>query len=141
MNIPAFNVIGISIRTTNENQQAAQDIGALWHRFMTEGIIENIPNKVDSTIYSIYTEYEEDYTKPYTTILGCKVSSLDNIPEGMVGKRIAAADYQQFTSKGDAVYQTWVEIWNTDLPRAYTADLEVYKSKDEVEIFIAIKPD
>lgn len=73
--LDTFYVIGIAVRTTNENQKAAQDIPVLWNKFMTEGIINQIPNKADHAIYCIYTDYEKDYTKPYTTILGCKVNS------------------------------------------------------------------
>lgn len=38
MKIRPFNIIGISVRTTNENDQAAKDIPALWKRFISEGI-------------------------------------------------------------------------------------------------------
>ncbi|MCD0474643.1 GyrI-like domain-containing protein [Flavobacterium sp. EDS] len=146
--IEEFFIIGLSIRTTNENEQSATDIPALWNKFMTENTIENIPNKTDNSIYSVYTEYEKDYTKPYTTILGCKVSSLENIPAGMTGKTIAKETYKQFTAKGNLadgiVIQKWIEIWNTDLNRKYTADFEIYGEKAsnpenaEVPIFIAL---
>lgn len=146
--IESFNVIGISVRTTNQKGQAAKDIGELWSRFMSEGIIDKIPNKIDSTIYSLYTEYESDHNWPYTTILGCKVSSLETIPEGMVSKTIEGDNYAQFVSRGDVtkghVYDQWVKIWKTDLGRKYTTDFEVYgeKAQDptnaEVEIFVAV---
>jgi hypothetical protein len=53
---------------------------------MSEGIANQIPNKVDASIFSIYTNYEEDHTQPYDTILDCKVDSLDHIPKGIVGQ-------------------------------------------------------
>ncbi len=147
--IKSFSVIGISVRTTNENGQAAKDIGELWNTFMTEGILKKIPNKIDITIYSIYTEYESDYTKPYTTILGCKVENIDTIPNGMIAKTFSGGNYTKFVAKGDltkgVVYEEWSKIWNTELDRAYTADFEVYgeKAQDstnaEVEIFVALK--
>lgn len=147
--IAPFQVIGISVRTTNENGQAASDIGSLWGKFMTENILQKIPNKLSNDIFSIYTNYESDHTKPYDTILGCKVSSLDMIPEGMIGQSFEGGTFAKFLSKGDAtkgaVYNSWVEIWNTDLDRLYTADFEIYgeKAKDptdaEVDIFVAVK--
>ncbi|OPB89382.1 GyrI-like domain-containing protein [Elizabethkingia occulta] len=147
--LDTFYVIGIAVRTTNENQQAAQDIPVLWHKFMTEGIMDQIPNKIDHAIYCIYTDYEKDYTKPYTTILGCKVDNLDNIPEGMVGKIIKSSDYSKQTIKGNLaegiVYNEWLKIWNMDLDRSYRADFEIYDEKAqnpenaEVDIFIAVK--
>jgi predicted transcriptional regulator YdeE len=36
--IQKFSVIGISVRTTNENGQAGQDIPALWQKFMSENV-------------------------------------------------------------------------------------------------------
>lgn len=147
--LKAYQVIGISIRTLNENGQTVQNIGALWARFMTENISQKIPNKISEEILSIYTNYESDHTKPYDTILGCKVSSLDVIPDGMVGLSFEGGTFAKFVSKGDAtkgaVYNTWVDIWNTDLNRLYTADFEVYGEKaqnpsdTEVDIFVAVQ--
>jgi predicted transcriptional regulator YdeE len=147
--VPAFNVIGISVRTTNENQQAAQDIPQLWNKFMVEGLPEKIPNKINDSIYCIYTDYEKDHTKPYTTIIGCKVADLKSIPNGMVGKTFADAVYAKRIAKGNIlqgmVYNEWVKIWDADLNRSFTADFEVYDEKAqnlenaEVAIYIAVK--
>lgn len=147
--IQLFSVIGITVRTTNENGQAAQDIGALWNRFISENIAAKIPNKSSNDIYSVYTDYEKDHTRPYTTLLGCRVSSLENIPEGMTGKTIEEANYTLYVAKGNIlqgiVYEEWVKIWNSDLERTFTADFEIYGDKArnpedaEVEIFVAIK--
>lgn len=147
--IEPFKVIGLKIRTTNENGQSAKDIGDLWTKFLSENIADKIPNKIDHSILSIYTNYQGDYTQPYDTILGCKVSSLDEIPKDMIGQNFAGGDYIKFVSKGSlnegVVYQTWDKIWKSDLNRSYTADFEVYGKKAqnpenaEVEIFVAIK--
>lgn len=147
--VDPFKVIGISVRTTNENGQAAKDISMLWQKLMNENVLGNIPNKIDDVIYSIYTDYEKDFTKPYTTLLGCRVSSLDIVPEGMVGYSFDGGVYKKFTAKGDlskgAVINEWNKIWTMDLNRAYTADFEIYgeKSQDirnaEVDILIALK--
>lgn len=147
--ITPFQIIGIAVRTSNQNDQAASDIGLLWERFMTEGISQKIPNKISEEIFALYTNYESDHTRPYDTIIGCKVDSLDSIPEGMVGQAFEGGTFAKFTAKGDAakgaVYQAWVDIWNADLDRRYTADFEVYGEKAmgitaaEVDIFVAIR--
>jgi len=147
--IKKFSVIGIAVQTTNENGQSSQDIPALWNKFMTEGVIEKIPNKIDNTLYCIYTNYEEDYTKPYTTILGCKVSTLNDIPDSMVGKIISEGNYIKYSVTGNIlegiVFNEWVKIWNSGLQRRYTADFEVYGAQAQqpenatVDIFVAIK--
>lgn len=147
--VQSFNIIGIAVRTTNENGQSAIDIPQLWNRFLSENLISQIPNKVGDTLYCIYTDYEKDHTRPYTTLLGSKVISLDNIPAGFTGKAFTSANYTVFTAKGNItegiVFNEWTTIWNADISRAYTADFEVYgaKAQDpenaEVDIFIAVK--
>ncbi len=143
-----FYVIGISVRTTNENGRAGIDIPELWNKFMSENLIEKIPNKIDNTLYCIYTEYEKDYTKPYTTILGCKVSSIENIPNEMVAKTFENENYRKFIAKGNLlqgmVFGEWTKIWNTEIDRKYSADFEVYGEKAqnpenaEVDIYISL---
>ncbi|NIF04665.1 AraC family transcriptional regulator [Chryseobacterium sp. Tr-659] len=147
--VEPFKVIGISVRTTNENEQAAKDIPVLWEKMIKEDIQNKIPNKIDNTIYSIYTDYEKDHTKPYTTVLGCKVDSLDHIPDGMAGYSFDGGNYIQFTTKGDLskglIINEWLKIWEMDLGRVFTTDFEVYGEKAqnpsdaEVDILIAVK--
>ncbi|MFA8433703.1 MAG: effector binding domain-containing protein [Marinifilaceae bacterium] len=149
VNIAPFKVIGISVRTINRKGQSTKDIGQLWNKFMKEGILEKIPNRIDNSILSMYTNYDGDHTQAYDTILGCKVNSLENIPEGMVGQSFDGGTYGKFVSKGDitkgVVLNTWNEIWNADLNRTYTADFELYGEKAlnptdaEVDILVAIK--
>lgn len=146
--VQKFNVIGISVRTTNENGQSGTDIPALWNQFISEGILSKIPKKISEDIFCVYTDYEKDHTKPYTTILGCRVENLDTIPDGMTGKTIESAVYEKFIASGNLndgiVFNKWLEIWDSGLNRSFTADYEVYGDKAQnpqdatVEIFIAV---
>lgn len=143
-----FYVVGISVRTTNENGQAKEDITNLWKRFMALEVPKLIPNAIDPAICAVYTHYESDHTQPYDTIIGCIVSDLNTIPEGMVGITVEKSTYRKFVAQGDltkdAVIHKWVEIWNMDLNRTYTADFELYGEKannptnGEVDIYIAV---
>lgn len=149
MDIQKVSIIGISVRTTNENGQSSQDIPLLWNKFMSEDVANQIPNKTGNDIYCVYTDYEKDHTKPYTTLLGCAVECLDVIPDGMMGKTIEAAPYEKFTVKGrlsdGIVYNEWLKIWDSGLDRIFTSDFEIYGEKAqnpenaEVDIFIAVK--
>jgi len=149
MDIETFSVMGITVRTINEKGKFDVDIPKLWTQFFAEKIIEKIPNKSDSAIYCVYTDYESDFTKFYTVLLGCRVNHLDVIPMGLTGKIVLGGSFKKFIAKGDpkqgAVYSEWVKIWNSDLNRQYSTDFEVYdgKSQDlkdpQVDIFIAIK--
>ncbi len=148
--IEKFHVIGISIRTKNENGQASPDIEALWGKFWNEDIKSKIPNAINDDIYAIYTDYETDYNGAYTMIIGLSVNSLDHIPEGFVGMTIEKSKYQKIVSKGkmpEAILNTWIEIWgNNKLNRAYQTDFTIHGKKyydgdeAEVETFISVKP-
>jgi predicted transcriptional regulator YdeE len=127
-----FNIIGISVRTTNQNGQSQKDIGELWGKFMGQGLAAKIPDKESHDIYCMYTDYESDANGPYTTILGCKVSSLENIPEGFTGRTIPTTRYHMYRTKGnipDCVVQVWQHIWESPIKRKYVADFEVYGEK------------
>lgn len=147
-NIETFYIVGLSVRTSNENGQAATDIPALWERFMAEGISSKVTDKLSEEIYSLYTDYEKDHTKPYTTVLGYKVKDLDAIPEGLTGVCVPAKTFEVFTASGKLsdgiVYKEWTNIWSMPLNRAYSGDFEIYGAKAqnpeqaEVDIYIAL---
>ena len=147
--IEDFKIIGIAIQTTNENGQAEKDLGMLWGRFYAEGISAAIPNMDSDEVYSLFTDYESDYTGSYTAIIGHKVQSLDSVPPGLVGREFKGGKYLPFKAQGampQAIVDSWKEIWSRDkeLKRRYTVDFEVYGPKSqqgdqsEVDIFIAV---
>jgi predicted transcriptional regulator YdeE len=150
-----FTVIGISARTNNARETAADGvIGKQWARFMQEGILAEIPNKVDHSIVAVYTDYARDHNGDYTFVLGAKVSSSANVPEGMIAKKIPAGRYAVFTSdKGPGpkvVPALWMKI--NSLPesaiggaRAYRADFEIYDERAadpqnlQVDVYVGIR--
>ena len=155
ISFPSFHFIGISLRTSNADPNVMQDIGGHWQRFYSEKIMDKIPNKIDNdgvgaatSVLALYTDYEGDFMKPYSLILGCRVSGVDDIPDGLVAKTIPSMKYALFTAKGKmphCIMQTWQEIWGLDIDRAYKFDFEIYGDKSqnpenaEVEIYISVK--
>lgn len=148
--IADFKIIGISIESTNENEKSIEDMGQLWGQFYADDISKKIPNKESDEIYSIFTDYESDYTGKYTAIIGQKVTSLEEIPNGLVGREFKGGKYVKLVAKGkmpDAIIEVWKRVWKEDkkLKRRYTADFEVYSAKSqnevdsEVDVFIATK--
>lgn len=124
-----FRIIGISVRTSNQNGQSKKDISELWARFMSENIAGKISGKVNENLYCIYTDYESDFMGAYTTILGFRVNSIENIPEEYTVKTITASKYALFKSTGklpDCVLNTWMDIWKSEIKREYSADFDVY---------------
>lgn len=147
--VDSFELIGISVLTSNDPGKAELDIPTLWEQFFAQDIKNKIPNKTDNSIYCVYTDYEGDHTQPYRVLLGCIVSSIDEIPEGMLAHRINKGKFHKFTATGDIkdniVYKEWLNIWKSDLDRTFQSDFELYdeRSQDlsnaEVDIFIGIK--
>lgn len=152
---PGFTVIGISARTTNAKEMSGEGvIGKQWDRFMKEGLLSKIPNRVDANILAVYTDYESDASGAYTFLIGARVSSADTVPQGMVAKKVPAGKYAVFTSErgfvGKVVPETWGRIWATPKSapggdRAYRADFELYDQRAadpqnaQVDIYIGIK--
>lgn len=141
-------MIGIACRTSNAPEAGPYDIPKLWERFYSENISAQIPNKISNEIVALYCDYEGDYTQPYSLVIGCPVSSLDAVPEGMVAKVIPAASYTIFRAVGEhpaSLIEAWGKVWQANLKRTYTFDYEVYGDKffsgspKEVSVYIAIE--
>jgi CubicO group peptidase (beta-lactamase class C family)/predicted transcriptional regulator YdeE len=150
-----FTVIGITARTSNAKEMTPDgEIGKHWMRIFQEGVLGKIPNKADASIVAVYTDYASDHNGEYTYLLGARVTSDAEVPEGMVAKKISGGKFAVFTSdKGPApqvVPATWMKI--NSLPqnavggnRLYRADYEIYdeRARDpqnlQVDIYVGIR--
>ncbi len=132
-------IIGIFVSTTNQGGKSQEDIPRLWQQFETSGLMAHIPNRVSDDVYAIYTNYEGDATKPYDFFIGCAVSSLDDVPEGMRGMTISKGNYHKYEAKGEnpqmAVFSVWQKIWNSQMNRAFDTDYEHYKATEKPGVF------
>ena len=154
--VKEFSVIGIEARTNNAKEMT--DSGVIpkqWNRFFAEEILAKIPNKVEPTIYALYTDYASDRNGDYTFFIGAEVSSTAVIPGGMVTKKVPAGKYAIVASaRGpvqNVVPQAWQQVWSLEDksqlggPRAYKTDFEVYDQRSrgpqdsQIDIFIGIK--
>ena len=148
---PAIKLIGISLgyKTTNENEKAMEDCGALWQQFGGSFIASKISGKLNNNIYAVYYDYDGDYTQPYAYFIGCPVTENTAVPTGMESIMIPEQQYEIVIAKGqmpDCIANAWRDIWKKDdANRAYGYDFEIYseKSQDlnnaEVDIYISMK--
>lgn len=145
----ATKVIGMAVKTINAPEHAGIDIPALWEKFMSSNLSDQLPNRMTDDIYCVYCKYEGDHTAPYTTLIGHEVPINEPLKKGLVEIQIPASKYAVFKAEGDltggAVFETWTKIWQTDLDRTYSADFEIY-GKDatnpqngKIDIFVGIK--
>jgi predicted transcriptional regulator YdeE len=138
---PFFTIAGLAVRTTNKDGQAMKDITALWQHFMQNQVQQTIANRLDDDIVCMYTNYDSDFTAPYTVVLGCRVSSTEGLPQGLFFKTVPVGTYRVYLPVGplqNSIADTWVHIWQTAIPRAYTADFDVYKTDGSAEIYLSV---
>jgi len=144
--LPAFDVIGLTGRTSNEAEFSGNGrIGALWGKFMG-GAGQSIPGALGETIFSLYTHYESDHNGSYDVILGKSVEPGTQPSAGMIAKHIPSATYLVFSAESrapEAIVAAWKSVYcYFDVPgapkRAFTVDFERYSDKG-VELFIAIQ--
>ncbi len=91
--LASFTVVGMARRQANDRPD---QIGQQWQEFMTAGGIELIPNRLNDEVYALYTDYEDDHTKPYTMVIGCRVSEVEPLPAGLVARTVPAGSYLAF---------------------------------------------
>jgi predicted transcriptional regulator YdeE len=150
-----FTVIGIAARTSNAKAMTPDGvIGKQWMRIFQEGVLGKIPNKADASIIAVYTDYAGDHNGEYTYLLGARVTSDAQVPEGMVAKKIPGGRFAVFASdKGPApqvVPAIWIKINSHPRnavggDRLYRADYETYddRARDpqnlQVDVYVRIK--
>ena len=139
-------VVGITDRTNNAAPDIGEKIGQLWHRFYSDGLVNEIGHRVDHVALGIYTEYASDEKGDYTVMVACQVTEPSSrfetrvIKGGKYAKFVVKASQDQLVSK---VADAWTAIWQMPLPRLFAADFEAYQVADgeqaEVHIYISLK--
>ena len=131
---PGALVVGIAGRTSNAREMSGSGIIARqWERFIRENMIAQIPERIDSAVVAVYTDYASDQEGEYTFVIGARVRANEEAPAGMVAKIVPAGRYAVFVSErgpvGNVVMKTWQRIWAAGIDRAYRADYEVYDER------------
>ena len=137
---------GISIRTSNSEQSQAfkKTIGDLWQEFFGQNLVDKIPNMLSgSPIYGVYSAYESDANGQFTATVAVPVSAASSVFDII---EVSGGRYLMFEARGaipHSVIEAWGKIWqffatSKEWKRRYTADFEVYRNSDVVEIYIAV---
>lgn len=148
-----FKVVGITLRTTNKAAIEEGTIQYLWQKFFMDQVISKVQNKVDGDIVALYYDFESDKDGEYTILIGVKVTSLDDIPSGLIGKYVAPEKRMIFVSQlgsiQDIVFDVWKTIWaqedQKELNRTYGVDYELYDARShnpvaaQIEVHIGIR--
>ncbi|MFG0265052.1 MAG: GyrI-like domain-containing protein [Rhodopirellula sp. JB055] len=136
--LPARTLYGIETRTSNATPQ---DIAALWQRFTSENLADDIPDRVDDNLIAAYFDYEGDHTQPFTFFLGCEVIDACCAGDDFVLRELPVADYATFRARGEmpqALIETWQEIWSSQLNRSYLGDFEIHDPSRPQEVVVHV---
>jgi predicted transcriptional regulator YdeE len=134
-----LTIMGIATRASNANPNA---IGELWNRFHTSGIRELFPARLNNDIYSVYFDYERDFTAPYTVLIGYAVPFGTPIPEDLQSATVPSGSYVVFDASGEqpaSLIEAWSTVWTTPLDRKYDADFELHREDGTVAIYVGVR--
>lgn len=152
-----IKIIGINARTRNELEMNPETalIGNIVGSYFQNNLSNKILNrKKPGVTFSIFTDYESDFTGNYTYFIGEEVESFDNIPEGFSTLLINSQTYTKFTAgpgpMPNICIETWQKIWQMNDQamggkRNYHTDFEIYdeRSADRkntiLDIYIGLK--
>ena len=148
----SFLVVGLPARTSNAREMTRDAmIPRQWEQLMRSNALETIPNRVDSSIIALYTDYESDADGAYTYVLGVKVSSFADLPKNMISKEVPGGNYAVIVSHrgpvAEVVMDVWKRVWSdAELSgcRNYRTDFEVYDHRAtnpqdaQVDIYIGV---
>ena len=136
---------GVSVKTTNADEMNPNTakIGNLHQHFDT---IACVDYKAGARVYGVYFDYESDASARFSVLAGADYISSSS--EGLEQVTLVKGNYLIFEGHGEmpqAVIDTWLNVWeyfsgkNAEHERAFTTDFELYKSQNEVDVYIAIK--
>ncbi|OEH92005.1 GyrI-like domain-containing protein [Bacillus solimangrovi] len=147
-----FFFIGKAETTTNEAEIKGEGvIPTQWGSLYESHLLEQIPNKKNSAIIALYTDYESGELGEYTFALGSEVTAVDDVPDNLKSYQIVEGNYIVFTTRRGpvqtVVMEAWQYIWEWSKTneRAFRTDFELYDERctdpenSEVDIYISVK--
>ena len=139
-------VAGLKIRTSNNDPQMIEKIGAIWQRFYGEGIEASLAGRKNDKCIGLYSNYENGVDGAYDVMVGCEVAAGVSQPEPVEMATIAAGSYAKFVVHGDvqqAVGDFWMKLWEMKLDRKFGSDFEEYQPGEdmanaEIHLYISL---
>jgi predicted transcriptional regulator YdeE len=146
-----LTIVGIELRTTNQDGQSFQDIPPFWQKFFEEGVANTIPHKASEDVFAVYTNFAHesvDNEGVFSLVIGCPVHEVKHLPGELTAIEIPSSKYKIFNSelgKPEKIVEVWQQIWQLsqedsvfDQGRSYLADFERYQPSGEIDIYIGI---
>lgn len=104
MHKDAFYVVGLEVDIHYNSDDGTAPIAGLWDIWNSENLKQTIPNQVSpGTVYGMTHSENTENTAKY--FVGVEVSTLDNLPVGLIGRKFGASEH--------AVFDTTLSIIST----------------------------
>lgn len=148
VNLDEKKLVGIGMKTKNDDPKVGEKIGGLWTRVFQEDIYNKINNRNSDYPICLYSDYTNTdvsgYELEYDITIGFTVDEMKN--SEYIVKTIPKGKYAKFSVRGNvatATMEVWDKVWNMNLNRSYTGDFEEYLNNSmddaEIAIYIALK--
>lgn len=120
------NIYGKKVRTNNGNPDVILNLWGEFSRLNVKG-----------DVYAVYSNYASDFTGDYDLHIGTEENVTNESNVTIPAGNYYVIDVDPTTE--NAVYNAWVEIWGSDLQRAYTTDFEFYGNDGRVQIYLSMQ--
>jgi predicted transcriptional regulator YdeE len=139
--------LNVNVRDAVYRRAFQPRVPGVWEVFFDHKIEEKIvARKNANELLFLYSDYD---AHGHVEMVGCEVTSVDDVPEGMVAMPVPAGKYLLFEARGPlpaALDTTWNEIRdyfgrNKDCERAFAVDFELHRDDrpEAVDVFVAVK--
>ncbi|WP_044796593.1 GyrI-like domain-containing protein [Bacillus cereus] len=119
-------IYGKGIRTNNQNTDA---LLSLWEEILRLNL--------KGDVYAVYNNYESDFTGDYDLHIGTEEKFIDEsiviIPAG--NYHVVEVDH----TDPHGVFNAWVDIWKSDIKRAYKTDFQFHSKDGSIRIFLSVE--
>ncbi len=86
-----IQAVGMTLLTSFKEGQSKKDIPPFFHKTLHEGTLEKVPNKLNQNLMCVFLIKPDN--PDFTYAIAKEVSSLENVPDGMIPIKLPAATY------------------------------------------------
>ncbi|MBG9608881.1 GyrI-like domain-containing protein [Bacillus toyonensis] len=117
---------GKRIRTNNQNTDA---LLSLWEEILRLNL--------KGDVYAVYNNYESDFIGDYDLHIGTEEKFIDESSVIIPAGNYHVVEVNHTDPQG--VFNAWVDIWKSDIKRAYTTDFQFHSKDGDIRIFLSVE--
>lgn len=137
-------IIGRHVR--NDGPGSAKAIPALWQEVLRDDALADIPGKISSDVYAVYTHLENAGISNegfFSFVIGVPVSAGTPVPYGMTLVSIPQSRRAKFAVPNNdpaRVIEAWERAWAyDDHAKTFVCEYELYSESGEVSVNLGVR--